>query len=130
MKKLKKMWLYLIILTICILIVSPYIFQLWLGESIKIPFILSVAMTTYVIAYTWQTLHIYLLNGIGKVRLQLYLVVFCSIVNIPLSFFLGKKIGLSGIIFSNSIIFIFMGIIFSIQCNKILNNTAKGLWIK
>lgn len=128
--KMQKYWLLLIVLTICLLLISPFVFQLWLGDSVKIPFTLSVAMTIYVIAYTWQTIHVFLLNGIGKVRLQLYLVVISAVVNIPLAIFLGKKIGLAGITFSNAILFIIMGIIFSIQCKKILNNSASGIWLK
>ena len=117
-------------LTICLLLISPFVFQLWLGDSVKIPFTLSVAMTIYVIAYSWHTIHVFLLNGIGKVRLQLYLIVISAIVNIPLAIFFGKKIGLAGITFSNAILLIIMGIIFSIQCKKILNNSASGIWIK
>ena len=128
--KMQKYWLLLIVLTICLLLISPFVFQLWLGDSVKIPFTLSVAMTIYVIAYSWHTIHVFLLNGIGKVRLQLYLIVISAIVNIPLAIFFGKKIGLAGITFSNAILLIIMGIIFSIQCKKILNNSASGIWIK
>jgi O-antigen/teichoic acid export membrane protein len=128
--KMQKYWLLLIAMTICVLIISPFVFQLWLGDSVKIPFTLSVAMTFYVIAYTWQTIHVFLLNGIGKIRLQLYLVVISAFINIPLAIFLGNKIGLAGVTFSNAILFTFMGIIFSIQCKKILNNKASGIWAK
>ena len=130
MKKIKIFWFFFIFITLCFLVFSPYFFQFWLGESIKIPFMLSVALTFYVFAYTWQTIHVFLLNGIGKVRLQLYLVIICSVINIPLAIFLGQKIGLTGIIFSNTILFTIMGIIFSIQCNKILKKKANKIWVK
>jgi O-antigen/teichoic acid export membrane protein len=73
---------------------------------------------------------VYLLNGIGKIKLQVYLVILSAVFNIPLSIFLGKEFGLPGIIFANTIVFVFMGIVFSIQCKMILNNTAKNIWIK
>lgn len=128
--KMQKYWVLLIVFSICLLIISPFVFKLWLGNSVKIPYLLSIAMTFYVIAYAWQTIHVFLLNGIGKIRLQLYLVVISAIINIPLAIFLGHKIGLAGITFSNAILFIIMGIIFSTQCKKILNNEASGIWIK
>lgn len=130
MRKMHKYWIYLILLTIVLLLVSPFVFKWWLGESVRIPFILSVAMTFYVIGYTWQTIHVFLLNGIGKVRLQLYLVVISALVNIPLAIFFGRIIGLAGITFSNAFLFIIMGIVFSVQCKKILNNEASGIWEK
>jgi len=128
--KMQKYWLLLIAITIFLLILSPLIFKLWLGDSVKIPFSLSIAMTVYVIAYAWQTIHVFLLNGIGKIRLQLYLVVLSAVVNIPLAIILGNKIGLAGITLSNALLFIIMGIIFSAQCKKILNKSASGIWIK
>lgn len=128
--KMQKYWLVLIAITIFLLILSPLIFKWWLGDSVKIPFSLSIAMTVYVIAYAWQTIHVFLLNGIGKIRLQLYLVVLSAVVNIPLAIILGNKIGLAGITLSNALLFIIMGIIFSAQCKKILNKSASGIWIK
>ena len=76
----------------------------------------------------WQTIHVFLLNGIGKIKLQLYLVVFSSFINIPLAIFLGGKIGLVGIILASTVLFTFMGIVFSIQTKKIINNKASKIW--
>ncbi|KAF2332506.1 lipopolysaccharide biosynthesis protein [Flavobacterium daemonense] len=128
--KMQKYWLLLVVLTVFLLIISPVVFRLWLGEKVEIPLRLSIAMTFYVLAYTWQTIHVFLLNGIGKIRLQLYLVVISAVMNIPIAVYLGKKIGLAGITFSNAILFLIMGVVFSIQCKKILNNTATGIWGK
>ena len=116
--------------TISILIFSPWIFKFWIGNSVDVPFTLSIAMSSYVIAYIWQTIHVFFLNGIGKIRLQLYLVIFSGLINIPLAIFLGKKLGLVGITLTSTMLFIFMGIIFSIQTRKILNDTATNIWNK
>lgn len=130
LSKMKKIWVLLIICTISILLFSPWIFKLWVGNSVEVPFTLSVAMSSYVIVYIWQTIHVFFLNGIGKIRLQLYLVIFSGLINIPLAIFLGKKLGLVGITLTSTLLFIFMGIIFSIQTKKILNNTAIKIWNK
>jgi Na+-driven multidrug efflux pump len=127
---MKKIWLLLSILTAILLISSPWIFKLWLGDKVHVPFALSVAMSSYVVVYIWQTFHVFFLNGIGKVKLQLYMVVFSSIINIPMAIFLGKKFGLFGITITSTLLFSIMGIIFSIQTSKILNNTATKIWDK
>jgi O-antigen/teichoic acid export membrane protein len=127
---MKKIWLGLSCITIVLLMFSPMIFKLWLGTKVQVPFALSVAMSSYIIVYIWQTFHVFFLNGIGKVKLQLYLVVFSSLINIPIAIFLGRKFGLVGITITSTLLFGFMGIIFSIQAAKILNNTATNIWNK
>ena len=118
------------VFTITALFMSPTIFKWWVGPNINIPFSLSIAMTVYIIAYGWQTIHVYFLNGIGKIRLQLYLLVVSGLINIPIAIFFGKRIGLAGITLSNTILFIILGILFSIQVKKIINRNAKGIWNK
>lgn len=129
-KKMRQLWLALSAVSILLLLSSKVLFKAWIGNAVLVPVSLSLAMTVYVMAFMWQTLHVYLLNGVGKVRLQLFLVIGSAIINIPLAIFLGKHFGLPGIISTNTILFTIMGIIFSIQCEKIMNQTATGLWNK
>jgi len=130
LSKLRKIWLVLVLITIFTLIISPLIFKLWMGDKVKIPFSLSVALSFYIIVCSWQNIHVYFLNGIGKIRLQLYLVIFSGLVNIPIAIVLGRTMGLAGVTLSNAILFAVMGIVFSVQVKKIINNKAKGIWAK
>ncbi len=125
---MNRIWLGLSFLSLLLLIISPWLYAMWLGKSISVPFSLSIAMCLYIISIIWQTTHVQLLNGTGKIKLQLYLVISSSIINIPLSIFLGKKIGIAGVTFSNVILIAITGIIFSIQTNKIINKTASGIF--
>ena len=128
--RLKRYWLYLVAFTFFLFSVSPIIFKIWLGNSVDVSLSISFTMSMYVIGNTWLMIHCFLLNGIGKIRLQLYLYIISTFTNIPIAILLGKSFGLIGIISSNVLIFIFMGILFSIQCKKILSNTAAGIWNK
>lgn len=130
LSKMRKIWLLLSVLTIIVLFLSQTLYKWWMGNAVQIPFVLSAALAFYVIVYVWQSIHVFFLNGIGKIKLQLYLVIISGALNIPLAIFLGKKIGLAGVTLSNAILFLILGIIFSIQVKKINNNTAKGIWIK
>lgn len=129
-KKMYGVFFLIVIITFSILGISPFLFNLWLGSSIEIPFAISLGFSFYIIAYSWQTIHVFFLNGIGKVGLQLYLVLISSVINIPLSIYLGKFIGLTGVIVSNTLLFTIMGIIFFVQTKKILNHSATGIWDK
>jgi len=128
--KLRRLWLVLSAVALVLFFISAPVYKLWIGNSVVIPLSLSFAMVIYVVTLMWQTLHVYLLNGIGKIRLQLILFSTGSIINIPLAIWLGKYFGIAGIISANTILFIAMGVIFSIQCEKIINQTATGIWDK
>ncbi|PAW92358.1 hypothetical protein CKK33_02160 [Mucilaginibacter sp. MD40] len=127
LSKMNKLWLGLSLCTVMLLICSPVIYKLWLVDGVSVPFTLSLAMCIYTIALIWQAMYVQFLNGISKIRLQLYLSIFCTLINIPLSILLGKYWGLAGVTTSNTIIFILMGIAFLVQTKKIINGTAAGL---
>jgi len=128
--RMEKYWLILCGLTLVVLVMSPFIYKIWLKGSVAISFPLSVAMAFYVMGYCWITVQCFFLNGIGKVRLQLYLYLGFTLINIPLGIVLGKYIGIPGVTYSNVIVLFFMGIILSIQSKKILNSKATGIWNK
>lgn len=127
-EKMRMLWLVFSLFTLTILFLSDYLFKYWIGDNVKVPLSLSISMSTYVIAYMWQMLHVYLLNGIGKIRLQFFLVTVSAILNIPISIIMGKRFGLPGIVGTNTILFIIMGVIFSVQCEKIINQKATKIW--
>jgi O-antigen/teichoic acid export membrane protein len=126
--KINKLWLGLSICTLLLLALSPWLYKLWLGDAVSVPFGLSVAMCFSTITVIWQAIHVQLLNGIGKIRLQLYVSIGCTLLNVPLSVFLGHKLGIAGIPLSNTILFVVMGVLFSVQTNKIINRKASGIF--
>lgn len=130
LKKTRSIWLILSAGTILLLIISPLVYRIWLHDQVQVPLSVSIAMTLYVIGFNWMQVNCFFLNGIGKVRIQLYLYIFSIIVNIPLAIFLAKYFDIAGVTLSNVVIFIIMGVILHIQCNKILSKSATGLWNK
>ena len=128
--KMEKYWLLLCVFTLVILFASPLIYKLWLKGSVSVSFSISVAMAFYVMGYSWIMLQCFFLNGIGKIRMQVYLYAICTLINIPIGIFLGKFMGIPGVTYSNVILFVFMGIVLFIQSKKILNSEAKGIWNK
>ena len=128
--KMQKAWLAMAGFAFLLFMMSPFLIRLWLHQLVSVPLLLSFFMTLYVIGSCWHMLCCYLLNGINKIRLQLYMYVLCFFINIPISIFLGKQIGITGIVISNLIVFVGMGVVFYIQCHKIINGRATGLWNK
>jgi O-antigen/teichoic acid export membrane protein len=128
--EMQKYLLFMSLLAIVLLAISPFIYKLWLNDKVQVPFSLSFVVSSYVIATCWLTLNCFILNGIGKIRLQLYLYIVSTIINIPLAILLGKVIGISGIPLSNLFVLIFMGVILHTQSRKVISNSATGIWNK
>lgn len=119
--------IFVFISSICIWI-SPVIYNLWLGDSLSVPFIVTLSVGIYFMLFFWYNIHVTFIYGVGKLRIQMMAIIIGSIINIPISIFFGKTFGLPGVIIGNISVILFLGTITSIQVNKIINKTAKGLW--
>lgn len=128
--RLRKIWLIASFVVVPIFfIASKFALKAWLGNSVTISMSLCLAMSIYVIGYMGLHLNGYFLNGVGKIKIQFYLYIFSTLINIPLGIFLGRKFGVIGVTISNIIVFVYMDTILWIQTNKILKNSPlKTIW--
>ncbi|NVO02115.1 MAG: oligosaccharide flippase family protein [Bacteroidetes bacterium] len=126
-------WIWAAASTITIFMVFFYslFFKLWVGNAITVPLSLIVALAISSIIGMLNGTYGLFLNGIGKIHIQLYILGFQALLYFPLSYFFYKLgFGLASIVVVQ-IIFNFFGtyIIYS-QYKKIVNQKAKGIWIK
>jgi len=128
--RLKKAWLMIIPVVLVMLILSSYVYKVWIGNSVIISFSISLFSAIYVILFSRFNLFIYLINGIGKIKVQLYTNGLISIVYIPMAIYAGKFFDLEGIILANIVVALAHSIIGKIQVHKLLNKTAEGVWNK
>ncbi|MBC7449970.1 MAG: polysaccharide biosynthesis C-terminal domain-containing protein [Cytophagales bacterium] len=128
MKKLRLFWLLLCASAIVMLIFSSYIYKIWIDEDVIVPFSISATMAAYVILNAWNGIYSQFLNGVGKIKLQLYSAIGGSLLNIPFSIYLGQHLGLYGVILSTVIISLFNAFVIPIQFNKLINHKARGIW--
>jgi|WetSurMetagenome_2_1015567.scaffolds.fasta_scaffold42316_2 O-antigen/teichoic acid export membrane protein len=130
MKSLVLLWVVITAGTVIMLIFSNFIYKVWVGKEIIVPLGISIIMALYVIINGWCAIFSQFLNGVGKIKLQLYSGLFAAILNIPLSIFLGKKIGIHGVILSTCILSAISSVWSPIQYFKLINNKAQGIWNK
>jgi O-antigen/teichoic acid export membrane protein len=128
--KLNKLWIALCLVIFIMVIFSNLIYKLWIGSIITVPLSLSVAIGLYVIINAWNGIYSNFLNGVGKIHLQLYSAIFDSLLNIPLAIYLGRTMGISGIIVSSCILGGKNMVWTRIQYNKIINKQDTGIWGK
>ena len=128
LKNLRLIWASLSILSLIMLLFSNFVYRIWVGKEIVVPFSVSLALAIYVIMLCWTNIYSLFLNGAGKIKLQLYISFSTMLFNIPLAIYLGRKIGIAGIVLSTIILCLISIIIEPIQANKLINNKAKGIW--
>jgi len=97
---------------------------------IKINIDLSIILGIYTITTVFITPFVYFLNGVGKIKLQYLLSIIAAIGNIPLALILSKHLhfGTVGVISSTLISMLPFMFLMPIQCMKIINNKAIGIW--
>jgi len=127
-KKLKFIWVLMSIAAILMLIFSNFIYRMWVGKEIAVPLGISVVMAAYVILNAWCGIYSQFLNGVGKIKLQLYSGLLGALINIPLAIYLGRHLGISGVVLSTFLIAIISAIWSPVQYFKLINNKAKGIW--
>ncbi|MEO8238584.1 MAG: MATE family efflux transporter [Flavobacterium sp.] len=132
MSNLIKISLVAILVIFIMIAVSPMAYELWIGNEVVIPMSLTFFMGIYFAMTIFYGPYTYFINGTGKVRLQMYSIVITAILNIPLSIFLAKNVGLgiSGVILATIFCLIPHVILCPIQYSKIINKKAYGIWNK
>lgn len=130
LNKLRKMFYLFFVLNVFCVLVSPFVFKLWLGDSLLVPFTVSWTLGVYFIAFFWYNIHVTFIFGVGKLSVQVISIILSALINIPLSIYLGNIFGLPGVIVSNTMVFTFLGFITYKQVQKIINKEAIGIWNK
>ena len=128
--KLIKIWLLVILGVIFLLAISNYFYLMWVGDKVNIPLLLSAFMGLYAIIFIWNNIFAFFINGVGKIKLQMYYGIIAMLINIPVSIFFAKKLGMgsAGVILGTCFSMLFGFIFGSIQYLKIINKSAKGIW--
>ncbi|MDR3218119.1 MAG: MATE family efflux transporter [Dysgonamonadaceae bacterium] len=132
---LHRLFVFFLIFQAILLIFSPIIYYVfvnyWITESVnllKIPFLMSFAVCLSVCVLCWMSIYMNPLNGIGKIKLQVYSSLLEMALLIPVALLLGHYWGVIGILLAPVFIYIPRMIWAPIQVNKLMNQTATGLW--
>lgn len=120
-----------IIIGILMLFVSKFIYGIWLGkDAIDISYSTTGLILLYISFEMLYKVYGTIINGTGKVFAQMILTGIIAIIYIPLALLLGSLWGLSGVLIANVIVFALNYIWAKMQCNKLINQTATGIWNK
>lgn len=127
-KKLMYLMIPICIMSLILMLSANYIVQIWIGQNIKISNILIIVMGIYVIVNCWMNIWSYFLNGIGNIKIQMYVNVFSTIICIPLGCYLMKYIGNTGMILGITLDILIIGIVLFFQSKYILKSMKANEW--
>lgn len=110
---------------------SKFVYGIWLGKgTIDINYSTTSLILLYISFEMLYKVYGTIINGTGKVFAQMILTGVIAIIYIPLAILLGKLFGLSGVLIANAIVFALNYLWSKVQCNKLISQTATGIWNK
>ena len=127
----RKVCIASIFIGVLMVLVSKFVYGMWLGkDSIDISYSTTGLIFLYISFEMLYKVYGTIINGTGKVFAQIILTGIIAIIYVPLAIFLGNLCGLSGVLIANAIVFALNYVWSKLQCNKLINQTATGIWNK
>jgi O-antigen/teichoic acid export membrane protein len=112
-------------------VISNWVYRIWVGDEIKIPMGLSIALGIYSVMQIAISPYSSFINGIGKLKLTVSLTFLGILVYLILIFVFGNLFNNStGIVMAIICTHIIGAVIQPTQTYMLLNQTAKGIWNK
>lgn len=135
-KNLVKIWVLFFLLGIVLFLGSSFFFNFWIGKErmseMVIPSILRISLLTYFLLFTFGGIFNMFINGVGKLRIQMWSLLIGAILFIPLSILFIKVFnwGIESVVIASIISNFYSPIIAPIQYFKIIKGKAYGIWNK
>lgn len=132
MNRIKKVFFLFVVASALVVLLTPIIFRIWIGEKADVPMLMAAAVATMVLLDMWIRIYDFFINGVGKIRVQMIVNTVMAVMNIPLAYLFSVvcDMGAIGVVLASIISYGVSAIISPIQAKMILNGTAKGIWNK
>ncbi len=128
-KKLSFISLSLILVTMAFIPASSFIYQFWIEDRVDVPIDLTSAMAVLTGMNLFLMPFSNFINGFGKLRLSIVIIIAKVILFIPLAVVLTKSsLGVTGTVLASILIQIADLVFQPIQVKKIINEKAIGIW--
>lgn len=128
LKRLEIVWTVFVFIGVIMLFVSSLFYRIWIGDSVHVPLLLSVAMFFYIEAQLIGAIYMQLINGIGTIRIQFIIYVVFAIVSWPLVTFSCRSFGVYGATLFPTLVYLIQAFFGKIQLTKLLSQKATGVW--
>lgn len=129
-RKLNKLFLAICAIGVLMLLISPIFYKIWLQNQLTIPFSLSLMTMLFILVCCYNGIVVAFINGVGKIRLQTYIMVITTIIYIPACrfFAINMGFGVTGFVGYMFAMNLAVSLITMVQSKKIIQNKAYGIW--
>lgn len=120
--KTVKIWFVFALVGILMLLLSPLIYKIWIGNRLAIPFSLSLTMLIYTLLLSYGSIFVMFINGIGKIKLQTYTSLVSPLAFLGLAYLFTHTlhIGIAGIVLATILANFYGPILAPLQFKKII----------
>lgn len=128
--KTLKIWCVSVLVGIVMLVVAPYFYYFWVGDTVEISGMLSLFVLLYISVYNLNNSLTYLINGLNKIRIQILTSVIMTVIYLFAVNIIGKKYGAYGVIGCMIGSYLAMILVHYRQCSLLIKGKAKNIWNK
>ncbi len=128
--RMERVWLVSVGVALLMLAGASLFYKVWIKDSVTIPFILSAAMAVFVLTHSLGDLYMYMINGIGTIRVQLITYVLFALFAWPCLVWSCRMLGVYGVVLFPSLVYIVQAVLGKIQLTKLMSGRAAGIWLK
>jgi len=129
-KKLETVWLLSCIMALIMIVLSNLFYRVWVGDDLDVNVSTTISIAIYVTLYNLAQIYMFMINGIGTVRIQLMIFLVFALVAWPIMTLLCRWQGLPGIVVVPSIVVLLQAVFGKIQIGKVIHCQATGIWLK
>jgi hypothetical protein len=112
------------------LALAPIVYKIWIKDKVDVDFYLNLCMYIYYLLHILGAIYMYLINGIGAIRIQMIIYILFAFLSWPLLVWSCRTFGVCGILLSPATVYLIQALLARIQLHKLINGTARGIWIK
>ncbi len=123
-------WGCTIIGGIIMLIFSPIFYHFWIGETISVPFSVSVSVLLFISFFNLNNCVTALINGLNKITVQIITSIAITILYVSTVLLSGNTLGIEGVVYCMAGSYAIMSFIHLYQCHLLISRRALGIWNK
>lgn len=125
-KQLLIFGLIMLAVILLVLIAKPVI-AIWIGSDLVVSMPLIESVGLFILISTWNNIYAFFLNGVGKIRLQLYSALLAMLMNIPLAIYFTQYLGfgVNGVVLATCVSLSLFAVIGPLEVYSILRNKTS-----
>ena len=123
-------WCVYMVLSAIMLAVSPFFYEIWIKGKVQLPISLSFYTMLFFNIQAISGLYMQAINGIGAVRIQFIIYFLFAVFSWPLLTVSCRLFGINGALIIPTLVYAVQAIACKFQLSQILNNKARGIFLK